>query len=480
MGAERPNILLITTDQQRFDTIHAAGNPYIRTPHLNWLKDEGIFFSRCYSDSPVCVAARATIMTGRPGYMNGLVSNSDQIRPIDSRNSLPGRLTGAGYQTRAQGKMHFAPRRRNYGFEHMELLEDYYRYMTGHPDLGVPANHGLGQNEMEPGISAVQESASLTAWTVDRSIDFLETRDTSRPFFLWTSFSKPHPPFDPCQRYWLLYQNAEVPMPVYGSWSKTPESVPPGLRQSTFRLNGCDRFSESLLRDVRRAYYACITQIDYNLGRLFARLREMKILDKTLILFTSDHGDMLGDHHIGAKQVFLEGSSHVPLLIRPPPAYEGDEHRGRTCVELVTLADVYPTFLNEAGVELSEDFGIDGLDLMDVIRGRGSRKTFFGACGDHYGVIEGKNKYIYCSMGGAELLFDLDSDPYETRDLTGEKAQREILDDLRTKLVAKMEKTDLGVVKSGEFIVKPPPDEREARGRWPGYHSRVLPEDVLH
>lgn len=178
-------------------------------------------------------------------------------------------------------------------------------------------DHGVGQNEMEPALSTVDESHSLTRWTVERAVDFLETRDETRPFFLHVGFAKPHPPLDPCRSYWQMYRDAEVPEPRYGDWSKQPAKIPAGFMGPTSSLNGCDRFSPALLRDVRRAYYACLTQIDYNLGCVFARMRELGLLDNTLIIFSSDHGEMLGDHHMGAKTVFLEGSAHVPLLVRP-------------------------------------------------------------------------------------------------------------------------------------------------------------------
>lgn len=300
---DRPNVLLITTDQQRFDTIHAAGNPHIRTPNLNWLADNGIRCSNAYTDCPVCVPARATIMTGKHGHSMGLVTNG--------------------------GKMHFNPRRCNHGFEHMEILEDYYRHMAAHPEKGVPMNHGLGQNVMEPGVSTVDETASLTHWTVDRSIDFLETRDDTRPFFLWTSFAKPHPPLDPCRNYWEMYRDRPVPAPVRGDWSAMLDDVPPGFLASSFHLNMCHRFSDDLIADIRRAYYACITQIDYNLGMLFARLRELDLLENTWIMFTSDHGEMLGDHRMGAKSVGMEGSAHIPMLVKPPGGHGSADDRLR-------------------------------------------------------------------------------------------------------------------------------------------------------
>ncbi len=478
--SERPNILLVTTDQQRFDTIYAAGNRYIRTPHLNWLSHRGVRFDRCYSDAPVCMPARATMMTGRAGYHNDLTTNSHSVQPIDSTTSLPGMLTQAGYQTRAQGKMHFYPRRKNYGFEHMELLEDYYRYMSKHPEYGVPADHGMGQNEMEPAISTVSESYSLTHWTMERSVDFLETRDETRPFFLWTSFSNPHPPLDPCLHYWLQYKDAEVPPPVYGDWSEEAERVPPGFRAATSVLNSCDRFDEALIKDVRRAYYALITQIDYNLGRLFARMRELGVLDNTLILFTSDHGDLLGDHHIGAKGAFLEGSAHVPMLMRVPEADASGDLQGQVSDALVTLADVYATCLGAAGVTPSDGYAIDGLDLREVAVGERTRETFVGVSKQHYGVVQGAYKYTYCAAGGSELLFDMVADPYEQHNLAGDAEFATVKADLREALVAELAEVRPEYLDDGDLPVDDPPDLDALRGNWPGFHSRERPEDVMH
>ena len=150
---KKPNILLITTDQQRFDTLAALGNAHIYTPHLDWLCDEGIAFTRAYTDCPICMPARATLMTGRHGYSLGLTGNDTAVLPLAVNPTLPGLLTQAGYQTRAQGKMHFHPMRSNYGFEHMELPMDYYRECGRHPAEGLPKEHGVGENETTPVIS---------------------------------------------------------------------------------------------------------------------------------------------------------------------------------------------------------------------------------------------------------------------------------------------------------------------------------------
>lgn len=484
---KRPNILLMVTDQQRHDTIHALGNPHIRTPNLDWLCEGGINYSRCYTDAPICAPARATLLTGRQYWRmpegHGMFN---QPSSPDPSVTMPALLTKAGYQTKAVGKLHYHPERTNYGWEHTEILEDYYRYMARHPERGVPHAHGLGQNQMEPGISSVDEANSLTRWIVERGINFLETRDTTRPFCLYVGISKPHPPLDPCLAYWLLYMNRKVPAPVYGDWSKDASSIPGGWFGPTWSLNGADRFSPELIADIRRAYYALITQIDYNLGLLFARMREMGQLDDTLILFTSDHGEMLGDHHMGAKTTYLEGSAHIPMIIRPPRNSAGErfgEWGGTQCDSLCCLADVMPTVLGTAGVKIPAAAAVDGVDMAALATKKERRTTLVGQVSEFYMLIEGSYKYLYCSHGGDELLFDLAKDPCETTNLAKVKKFSRLKKQLRTELIKQLAAQGHKGVQDGNLVVsKPAPERKSARMySWPGHHHpNHTTHDVMH
>jgi arylsulfatase A-like enzyme len=473
----KPNILLITTDQQRFDTIHALGNKHIYTPHLNWLADEGIAFTRCYADSPVCMASRATIMTGTHGYANGLTGNNDKVIPMRERPTLPGVLTINGYQTRAQGKMHFHPMRANYGFEHMELPMDYYREIAG--SNYIPKGHGVGENEIEPVISTVDEVHSATYWTVKRSIYFLETRDETRPFFMWTSFAKPHPPFDPSFNYWTLYQNKSLPLPISGGWSENPEEAPQGFYSAGYTLNNGYRMSEEQKMDSKRAYYACITQIDYSLGLLFARMREMGLLENTWIIFTADHGDMMGDHGLFAKSVFFEGSAHIPMIIRPPAkSWKTGNLQGKICDNLVTLADVMPTILNIADID-SKNIEMDGCNLMDLVDANAGDRIFYGNCSETYfAVMKDGYKYTWARQGDGELLFNMLDDPMEQHDLS--KINPDVVIEMRQLLTERMQQYNPNLVSGGKLIALPPVTSPKDMIKWPGFHSTVYPSDVLH
>lgn len=475
----RPNILLITTDQQRFDTIAALGNREIFTPHLNWLVDEGIAFTRCYSDCPVCMPARATIMTGLSAYHHGLVGNHNDCLPMKDRETLASLLTQSGYQTRAEGKLHFNPMRTTYGIEHADLPMDYFNEMRKHGKVSCRA-HGVGENEMEPVVNSVDESDSLTHWTVEKSVDFLENRDPTRPFFLWTSFTKPHPPFDPCRSYWELYKDAPISPPVVGDWSQDGNNIPLGFYEPTFQLNNIWRMSDYQKQQIKRAYYACITQIDYNLGILFARMRELDLLENTWIIFTSDHGEMLGDHNMGAKSVFLEGSAHIPFIIKPPAKF-GESHphyAGVRCDKLITLADLMPTILSICSVQGTEC--LDGTNLLEYIHTE-EEKTFYGNC-DHkfFAVIKNNYKYTWATAGGGELLFDLEKDPYEQCNLAEQKDYDFVLEELKEFMIKEMEKTSQQCLKDGELAQKTCFDSHKQIPRFPGFNTTLFPRDSFH
>ena len=467
------NILLITTDQQRFDTINAWGNTSIFTPHLNYMAAMGTSFCSCYACCPICVPSRTTIMTGRHGYESGVVSNAthetQMRRQTRLRRTLPALLTDAGYQTCAKGKMHFEPARACYGFEQMTL----------------PLVHGIGECEMEPVISTVDVKDSITTWITDQSIDFLETRDTTRPFFLWTSFTKPHPPFDPCRDFWSLYENIPMPAPVYGDWSRELEKAPQGFLAGAYENTNMHLFGPEQIAATRRAYYACITQIDYELGRLFGALRENDLFRNTWILFTSDHGEMLGDHHMSQKNLFFEGSAHVPLIL-VPPAGRGIPHN-LTVDSLAEIADIYPTILEMAGIPLPE--GLTGHSLLDPAALPADRIFYGDSLHTNFCVMQNRIKLVYTTCGDHLLLFNLKEDPMEQKDLSGDPAWQEKKQELFALLLAHVKETapqvleeiPSGAGSSCRFKTTPAPRfPGDMPGRWFGFHYHDYSVDTFH
>lgn len=474
----KDNIILITTDQQRFDTIQALGNKNIFTPHLNYLVTQGISYTRCYADCPICVPSRTTIMTGKKGYESGVVSNANHQNFMEDmtnqRKTLPAILTDNGYQTKAMGKMHFEPARACYGFESMRLPLDYMREYDKKSSVSRPKAHGVGECEIEPVISTVDIKDSITTWTVDGSIDFIETRDPLRPFFLWTSFTKPHPPFDPCKDFWDLYQNISMPDAVYGDWSKDIDNVPIGLIEGAFENTNVHLFSEEQLKASKRAYYAMITQLDYSLGLLFGCLRENNLFENTWIIFTSDHGEMLGDHHMAQKNLFLEGASHIPMIIVPPK--NSNYKRNEIKAYLAKINDVYPTILAMANIEKPEN--ITGKNLLEL----DEERIFYGnSLNKHFCIIKDNIKLIYCSRGDVKLLFDLNEDKMEQHNLINDKNYKHIEEELWKLLIEHTKKYTPELLENDYFITSEPPKNfKDIQNRWFGFHFRDYNVDTFH
>jgi arylsulfatase A-like enzyme len=269
-----------------------------------------------------------------------------------------------------------------------------------------------------------------------------------------------------------------MPAPVYGDWSRELPTTS-AFKRFTDTLNPWpERFSEETLTDVRRAYYALITQIDYNLGKLFARLREMSLLENTWIFFASDHGEFLGDHGLGSKMLPLEASAHLPFIIMPPPGTALHEMRGGTHDAFVTLADLLPTFARIAGAELP-DIQLDGLDINAVVAGEQKpRECVFFQCEELHGVRAGRWKYAFADTTQEQLLFDLEADPHELTDLSKDTAHQHDLERMHQLLLDHLQATGHASVASGRF--EPMPPKPYDRGNWPGHHSTHIPSDLLH
>lgn len=496
------NILLITTDQQRFDTVNAWGNKSIFTPHLNYMAAMGTSYTACYTSCPICVPSRTTIMTGAEGFESGVTSNASHEafmqKCMGNRTTLPALLTDAGYQTCAKGKMHFAPARAHYGFEHMRLPLDYMREYDRKQPLARPKVHGIGECEMEPVLSTVEEKDSITTWIADEAIDFLETRDTTRPFFLWTSFTKPHPPFDPCRNYWELYDGIPLPKPVTGDWSETVESTPQGFLAGGYENTNMHLLGPDQIQACRRAYYACITQVDYQLGRIFGALRENNLFRNTWVIFTSDHGEMLGDHHMSQKNLFFEGSAHVPLLIMPPQERNIPHNLQTDCP--VSLADLYPTILAMAGLSVPREHSGNAASSCSSQTGPSAPGTFSGrnllyssslnedriffgnSLNRNFCVMERKLKLIYSAVGNHALLFDLNRDPQEKHDLSHAPEYTEAF--LRLwRLLAEYTAcyTPEALTEDGCFRTYDAPRfPGDMPGRWFGFHYHDYSVDTFH
>ncbi len=486
MPQDKPNILLVTTDQQRSDTTGPGAPSFMRTPHVDSLRREGVDFASAYAECPLCVPARISIMNGKSIFTHGMTRNGESSSVMGRENTLPALLRSQGYQTCAVGKMHFSPQRARHGFDEMILPQDYLREMRDKGKNNM-LTVGLGQNELYPGMATVPEAETMTAWTAEKCVEYLaERRDPTVPFFLWCSFSKPHPPFDPPEPYYSMYRGCDIPESIRSDWSED-ENCPEPVKR--FRQNhSFDLIPDEVIREARSAYYGLITQIDYNLGRVLAILQDRGELYNTLIVYTSDHGECLGDHHCGSKKFFYEPSAHVPCILRMPESWK-ERECGKRVKTPVTHSDILPTLVSAAGGDVPEN--VDGQDLIGLVRGElpSPRRYAEGSYASSYdkdnyeylAVTDGQWKYIWYPEGGREQLFDLSKDPIETDDLAGKNSAK--CTELHMLLVEK-DRSRGGHLISGDRLAQRDilnDSEAERRSRnWPGYHTEYCDMDVRH
>ncbi len=348
---DRPNILWICTDQQRWDTIGCLGNDRIDTPNIDRLAAEGVAFTHAFAQCPVCTPSRASFLTGMyPGSVRACMNGNDYW--AGAAPLLPRLLADAGYDCGLSGKLHLAGAqgriepRGDDGYRVFHWSHDSIdRWEEGHEyaDWLKGQGHDLGAFNEAP--ETMPPELHQTSWCADRAIDFIrEERDG--PWMFSVNPFDPHPPFDPPGEYLRRYDPDSLPGPLWRD-SDVDAHRP---------FAGVDGFAEPPLppaelggRRIKAAYYAMIELIDHNVGRLLDALEEAGQRDDTIVIFTSDHGELLGDHgfHTNKGCAFFEASVRVPLILSWP----GRFHGGRVSDALVELIDLAPTLLEHAGVE---------------------------------------------------------------------------------------------------------------------------------
>jgi len=417
----RPNVLLIFTDQQRADAVGAAGNPVIRTPNLDRLAREGTLFDSAFTASPVCVPARCSLITGRYPHNTGCSENRHPM-PTD-RPTFMQLLTEAGYRTHGIGKMHFVPDPEALrGFQSRESQEevrgslehdDYLKFLhaNGFGHVYDPMGQ-RGEMYYVPQIAQMPAELHATNWVGDRAVDFIRSAGRDEPFLLWASFIHPHPPFSPPTPWNKLYRAPLMPLPKRPHQSEALHTwINRHQNRYKFRDQGIDN---NLLRCMKAYYYACVSFIDYQVGKMLGALEETGRLDDTLIIFTSDHGEFLGDYDCFGKRSMLDCAARVPMLARCPGRFAA----GQVCRTPVNLVDVMPTILAAAGVDAS-GCSPDGQDLAELARDGDADRTVFSQwdCREKgtYMAVNRRWKYFYSTADRREFLFDRLEDPEETR-----------------------------------------------------------------
>lgn len=444
------NILFVLTDQMRYDAIHAHGNPIIKTPTLDKMVEEGISFERAYTPCPVCVPARYTMHTGEMPHQTGVYENYT-LPSVTERKSFMQYLQENGYQTFGAGKMHFVfPEGvcEKWGFDDRKVCDedhnmeknDFYKDIAKE-GYGYVTDYKGVRSEMYyiPQVSQLPERLQHSHWTVDKCIEFLEERDEEKPFFIMTSFEKPHPPFEPPVPWNKLYRGPDMAMPkntndnddVITLWNKFQNRY-------KYKDQGTDR---NLIRQMKAHYYGEVSFVDYNLGRLMKKLEEKDLLNDTLVIFTSDHGEMLGDYNCYGKRCFLDSAARIPLILY------GAGCRSKKCDVPVSLLDIFPTILDYAGINAKKD--VEGNNLLNIAEDGCEREYIFGEYekGEYanYMIFGNGYKYIYSVPDEKEYLFDMSKDPDELMNRAQNPLYIKITEELRHKLVEYLEKNGLHV-----------------------------------
>ncbi len=434
MTSPRPNILWICTDQQRYDTICSLGNPLIRTPHIDGLIRDGVAFTQAYCQSPVCTPSRASFLTGRYPRTTRCRQNGQSIPP-DER--LASRLfADAGYRCGLSGKLHLASCSDGKVEERIDDGYDHFAW-SHHPQPDWPENayiqwlarHGKSWEELQstpnsayvmPGVPA---EFHQTTWCAEEAVEFIH-RERNAPWFFSFNCFDPHHPFDPPAEYLSRYSANAMPLPKSrpGELKNKPHFQ---RLDAEWAHNSPGEFHSGEMSDTDRqevcaAYYAMCELIDDQVGRMLAAIEESGQRNNTIVIFMSDHGELLGDHGIYFKGPhFYDESIHVPLVFSWPETIRHD-HRVDGLTELV---DILPTLLDLAGLDIPPR--VQGQSLIGHLTGArdatDGREHVYSEYynswthGDAYGTMlrsEDHKIVVYHGRGTGEL-YDLRNDPDE-------------------------------------------------------------------
>ncbi len=442
------NVIFISTDHLRYDNIAANGNPHIITPTLDRLASEGVSLDQFYIQGPICMPSRASIWTGRYPRNHGVTCNG--IPLPKSEVTMAHAFAQNGYHTANIGKLHFLPHKgrdhtlnhvlyAGYGYEFNEISEApgcypdaYLKWVEQHgPQYLDAVRYRLPEAQIVRGpfdswAFAAPEAYHQTAWVSQRTQDFLRQYDDSRPFFLSVGFFYPHPPLNPPREFLEMYDPPSLPLPY---------QHPADMENSSHR-----DITEEQWRAMKAAFYALCTHIDHHVGHILDTLEATGLAKNTVVVFTSDHGDMLGDHGQVAKGPSnYDEIIHVPCIIRAPDQLP----QNRRVSGMVESIDLYPTLAALCDVQVEP--GVNGQNMLSLLRGEtetGRPDILVEFKDPRTGVAletlrTDQYKYFHYN-DGREVLYDLNEKPAEVFDRSDEPTYNEPLDQLRKRLLTRL------------------------------------------
>lgn len=439
----RPNILLLYTDQQRWDTIRYAGNTYIHTPNFDRLARSGVLFENAFCNNPVCMPSRQSMLSGQ--YPSAIGRCCNGIEMSEEIPTLATLLQPYGYHSANIGKLHFKNHSNrdhrephpSYGFDTLILSDEpgcyddaYIKWVAEQdpdqvencrcdtpPAWTGPPIHKHPRNTHQPYLFDGPEHLTHTAFVASETIDFIQ-QHKDQPFFCIAGFYAPHTPLNPPKRFVEMYNQTELPLPYMNEGENTL-----GL-------------SDEEWQKVKAYYYALITHVDDQIGRILQTLEDTGLREQTIVIFTSDHGEHLGDHgRIQKGAPGYDSCTHVPLLVSYPTEILSE----RKLPELIEAVDIAPTILDYCGIRIPPIF--QGRSFRPLLQGDSyqERESVFIEYRHPFGIswkTIRTHSYKYCvSNEGEELLFDLKSDPHELRNVSGQAEYQDILHQAREELI---------------------------------------------
>lgn len=463
---QHPHIILIMTDQHRGDAMGCMGNDQVISPNLDALASEGTLFMNGYSSCPSSTPARAGLLTGLSPWHHGLLGYG-KVSPKYTFE-MPKMLREAGYYTFGIGKMHWYPQRTKHGFngtlldesgriEDENFTSDYRQWFQIQAPAQNPDLTGIGWNDHSAGNYKLDENLHPTYWTGEMACEQIRNyTNNDTPLFLKVSFARPHSPYDPPQRFLEMYKDTKISAPLIGDWCEKyaklldPEKAAPDAPYGNFG-------SEYAINS-KRHYYANITFIDEQIGRVIQALKDKGMYDNALIIFVSDHGDMMGDHYHWRKTYPYEASTHIPFIAKWPAS----EHIVPGKVkEVVELRDILPTFLEVADEKIPAE--MDGRSLVSLAKGTENNWRKYldlehatAYSSDNYwcALTDGKIKYVWKFHTGEEQLFDLTKDPNELHNAANDKKYKKKLEEMRAAMVLHLSERGEEFVKDGKLVIR--------------------------
>lgn len=477
--SQKPNFIVIHSDQQRYDCTGIAGRRKgIYTPYTDSIGYMGANFTSCYSTCPVCMPQRLSLITGQLAETHGIYTNYG-IPYLPLETTLPTEMRKGGYETALVGRtMHTYPFNHPYGFEYYlpgdpssenkETTDPFFKYLRDNNPNDAGGYYGGGpvNNSRAAGPFHLADHFHQTKWATNRALDFLENRDKSRPYMLFVGYYAPHSPHNPPADYFnRYYAREDLDEPIIADYD-----VPPAT--SGHFMSPYVNLSGENYRATRAGYYGNIAFMDSQIGRLIAAAGQ-----NTYIIFTSDHGDMLGDHYMYQKHRVYEGSSHIPLMISGPGIPDS-----QSIDAPVGWHDIMPTILDLAGLPIPES--VDGKSMAPMLMGKeygdwrdylhincvhldhgapkGRVKTekhnLFDEKASH-ALTDGKMKYVWHVTSGTEQLFNLEEDWKELYDLAGKPEWQEELELWRKRMVEELKNSEEGFSDGEKLIPGKEPKE---------------------